>query len=164
MQYHTACVSLTSNCHLQIYRLRGMCWKKSTKESMAEMKSFDNRGYMDTEGGGGSDYNANNKVSLLIWFVFVVSWCKNDQNNYPKMCHWVIWPSLKYLLLSLFCFPNKCYHITKVQISNFHCLQLQSNVSMRKSRRPQHHSQQIFGVFFADKQQISKLNQCQNVG
>ena len=48
-----------------------MCWKKSKKkskeESMAEMKSFDNRGYMDTEGGGGSDYNANNKVSLLIW-------------------------------------------------------------------------------------------------
>ena len=46
-----------------------MCWKKSKKkskeESMAEMKSFDNRGYMDTEGGGGSDYNANNKVSLL---------------------------------------------------------------------------------------------------
>ena len=43
-----------------------MCWKKSKKkskeESMAEMKSFDNRGYMDTEGGGGSDYNANNKV------------------------------------------------------------------------------------------------------
>jgi len=29
---------------------------------MAEMKSFDNRGYMDTEGGGGSDYNANNKA------------------------------------------------------------------------------------------------------
>ena len=50
-----------------------MCWKKSKRkskeESMAEMKSFDNRGYMDTEGGGGSDYNANNKVSLLDLFL-----------------------------------------------------------------------------------------------
>ena len=53
---------------------------------MAEMKSFDNRGYMDTEGGGGSDYNANNKVSLLI----LIFCCFDVNMNKIIFQQWVI--------------------------------------------------------------------------